>query len=96
MIDFRKRPLLLFRLRLPLGRPVIRVDIRGVVLAQGEYLDNLLAMLPDVYKALGRQGIYGDYFAYYACEIILKLNGKGGQPVYVQLTKQTTGRCTPK
>ncbi len=26
----------------------------------------------------------------------LKLNGKGGQPVYVKLAGQTTGRCAPR
>jgi len=27
---------------------------------------------------------------------VLKLNGKGGQPVYVKVAGQATGRCTPK
>jgi phospholipid/cholesterol/gamma-HCH transport system substrate-binding protein len=26
----------------------------------------------------------------------LKVNGKGGQPVYVKLAGQDSGRCTPK
>jgi phospholipid/cholesterol/gamma-HCH transport system substrate-binding protein len=30
------------------------------------------------------------------CEAVLKLNGKGGQPVYVRLVEQVTGRCAPK
>jgi len=45
---------------------------------------------------LGRQGIYGDYFSFYFCDIVLKLNGKGGQPVFVKVAGQDTGRCTPK
>jgi phospholipid/cholesterol/gamma-HCH transport system substrate-binding protein len=27
---------------------------------------------------------------------VLKLNGKGGQPVYIKLAGQPSGRCTPK
>ena len=52
--------------------------------------------LPDAYQALARQGIYGDFFSFYLCDIVLKLNGKGGQPVYVKVAGQSTGRCAPK
>jgi phospholipid/cholesterol/gamma-HCH transport system substrate-binding protein len=27
---------------------------------------------------------------------VLKVNGKGGQPIYVKLASQPTGRCTPR
>jgi phospholipid/cholesterol/gamma-HCH transport system substrate-binding protein len=27
---------------------------------------------------------------------VLKLNGKGGQPVFVKVAGQDTGRCAPK
>jgi phospholipid/cholesterol/gamma-HCH transport system substrate-binding protein len=27
---------------------------------------------------------------------VLKLNGKGGQPVYVKVAGQSTGRCAPR
>lgn len=67
-----------------------------MVVAVHDYLDNLLDSLPDVYKALGRQGIYGDFFSFYLCDLVLKLNGKGGQPVYVKLAGQDSGRCTPR
>jgi phospholipid/cholesterol/gamma-HCH transport system substrate-binding protein len=61
-----------------------------------EYLDNLLNTLPDKYQVLARQGLYGDYFSFYLCDAVLKLNGKGGQPVYVKVLGQSTGRCAPK
>ena len=61
-----------------------------------QVLDNLLNTLPDRYQTLGRQGMYGDFFSFYLCDIVLKLNGKGGQPTYVKVASQTTGRCTPK
>ena len=61
------------------------------MVADHDYFDNLLNTLPDAYQALARQGIYGDFFSFYLCDVVLKLNGKGGQPVYVKVAGQTTG-----
>ena len=66
------------------------------MVADHDYVDNLLNTLPDAYQALSRQGIYGDFFSFYLCDVVLKLNGKGGQPVYVKVAGQATGRCTPR
>ncbi len=68
----------------------------GIVVADHDYVDNLLATLPETYRVLGRQGMYGDFFSFYLCDLVLKLNGKGGQPVYVKLAGQDSGRCTPR
>ncbi len=68
----------------------------SIVLNEHDYFDNLLDTLPDAYQILGRQGLYGDWFAFYVCEVVLKVNGKGGQPVYIKAAGQSTGRCTPK
>lgn len=68
----------------------------GIVVADHQYFDDFLNTLPDAYRALARQGIYGDFFSFYLCEAALKLNGRGGQPVYVKLAGQTSGRCAPK
>ncbi|MGE0218735.1 MCE family protein [Mycolicibacterium sp.] len=84
------------------SRPALRQVIleadraAAIAVADHEYLDNLLNTLPDKYQALGRQGLYGDFFSFYLCEIVLKLNGKGGQPVYVKVAGQDSGRCTPR
>ena len=81
----------------PLTKVVAETDrTAAIVVADHEYLDNLLATLPEAYRALGRQGLYGDYFSFYLCDAVLKLNGKGGQPVYVKVAGQDTGRCAPK
>ncbi|UXA16544.1 MCE family protein [Mycobacterium sp. SMC-4] len=83
--------------RPPLTKVVAETDrTAGLVVADHEYVDELLATLPDAYRALGRQGLYGDFFSFYLCDIVLKLNGKGGQPVYVKMAGQSTGRCAPK
>jgi phospholipid/cholesterol/gamma-HCH transport system substrate-binding protein len=68
----------------------------GNVVADKDYVDTTLASLPAAYQVIGRQGLYGDFFAFYLCDLVLKLNGKGGQPVYVKLAGQDTGRCTPR
>ncbi len=88
---------LLGAVRPPLRKVVQETDrAAAIAVADHEYLDNLLNTLPDRYRALGRQGMYGDFFSFYLCEIVLKLNGKGGQPVYVKVAGQDSGRCTPR
>jgi phospholipid/cholesterol/gamma-HCH transport system substrate-binding protein len=88
---------LLSQARPPLKNTVHQVDrAAGIVVADHEYVEHLLDTLPDKYRTLNRQGLYGDYFSFYLCDLVLKLNGKGGQPVYVKLAGQATGRCTPK
>jgi phospholipid/cholesterol/gamma-HCH transport system substrate-binding protein len=88
---------LLTRARAPVQKVVHETDrSAGIVVADHDYFDNLLNTLPEAYQALARQGLYGDYFSFYLCDAVLKLNGKGGQPVYVKVAGQTTGRCAPK
>jgi phospholipid/cholesterol/gamma-HCH transport system substrate-binding protein len=88
---------LLSQSRPPLQKTVHEVDrAAGIAVADHDYLDHLLATLPDKYRVLARQGLYGDFFSFYICDLVLKVNGKGGQPVYVKVAGQSTGRCTPK
>ncbi|MGX9790023.1 virulence factor Mce family protein [Mycobacterium sp. MMS18-G62] len=88
---------LLTQARAPFHKVVEETDrVAGIAVADHEYLDNLLNTLPDRYRALVRQGMYGDYFSFYLCDVVLKLNGKGGQPVYVKVAGQSSGRCAPK
>lgn len=83
--------------RQPIADTVVQTDrVAGQVMADHDYVDDLVKTLPDAYQVLARNGLYGDYFGFYLCDAILKLNGKGGQPVYIQLVTQATGRCTPK
>ncbi len=88
---------LLAEARPPFAKTIHETDrAAGIVVADHDYFDNLINTLPDAYQALARQGIYGDFFSFYLCDIVLKLNGKGGQPVYVKVAGQSTGRCAPK
>jgi phospholipid/cholesterol/gamma-HCH transport system substrate-binding protein len=88
---------LLEQTRAPLDKVVKQTDrVSGLGVADHEYLEKILDTLPDKYRALGREGLYGDFFSFYLCDVILKVNGKGGQPVYVKVAGQPSGRCTPK
>jgi phospholipid/cholesterol/gamma-HCH transport system substrate-binding protein len=88
---------LLSQARPPLQKTLHETDrAAAAVLAEHDYFDNLLKTLPDAYRVLGRQALNGDFFSFYLCDIALKLNGKGGQPVFVKIAGQDSGRCTPK
>lgn len=68
----------------------------GQIDSDRDYVDNLLRNLPETYQILSRQGIYGDFFSFYLCDLVLKVNGPDGNPVYVKVAGQDTGRCEPK
>jgi phospholipid/cholesterol/gamma-HCH transport system substrate-binding protein len=88
---------LLTEARQPIKEFVNQTDrVSGQIMADHDYVDDLVKTLPDAYQVLARNGLYGDYFGFYLCDAVLKVNGKGGQPVYVKLAGQDTGRCTPK
>jgi phospholipid/cholesterol/gamma-HCH transport system substrate-binding protein len=88
---------LLTEARPPIQKTIQETDrAAAIVVADHEYFDNLLNTLPDAYQVLNRQGLYGDFFSFYLCDVVLKLNGKGGQPVYVKVAGQDTGRCAPR
>ena len=88
---------LLSEARAPLKNTLTETDrTAGVILSDYEYMDNLLATLPDAYRTLNRQGLTGDFFSFYLCDLVLKMNGKGGQPVYIKVAGQDSGRCTPR
>ena len=83
--------------RQPIKDVVTETDrFAGQIEADHQYVDELVRTLPDAYQVLARQGLYGDYFGFYLCDAILKLNGKGGQPVFVKVAGQDSGRCAPK
>ncbi|MCV7099874.1 MCE family protein [Mycobacterium palustre] len=88
---------LLSQSREPFKDVVAQLDRASTqVLSDREYVDNILKGLPGKYRILNRLGLSGDFFTFYLCDLVLKVNGKGGQPVYIKLAGQTTGRCTPK
>lgn len=88
---------LLARSRPAIKDTVSQTDrVSAIVADDQQWFDNYLATLPHSYKVLSRLGIMGDFFTFYLCDLVLKVNGKGGQPVYVKMAGQDTGRCAPK
>ncbi|MGU3651022.1 MCE family protein [Mycolicibacterium sp. A43C] len=88
---------LLTQVREPLKNAVVQSDrASGIVVADHDYVDDLIKTLPDAYRTLGRLGTSGNFVPEYLCAMFLKLNGKGGQPVYVKVAGQDTGRCAPR
>jgi phospholipid/cholesterol/gamma-HCH transport system substrate-binding protein len=88
---------LLTTARQPIKDTVVQTDrFAGQVESDHNYVDDLVKTLPDVYQVLSRNGLYGDYFGFYICDVIIKLNGRNGQPTFVKLVSQVTGRCLPK
>ena len=83
--------------RQPIKDVVQQTDrMSGQIMSDRDYVDKLLSDLPDIFQVLARQGLNGDYFGFYFCEVLLKLNGKGGNPVFIKLLSQPSGRCTPQ
>jgi phospholipid/cholesterol/gamma-HCH transport system substrate-binding protein len=88
---------LLSKIREPFKQTVAQSDrVSSIVVADHDYFDDFLNTLPQAYQVLARQGMYGDFFTFYLCDAVLKVNGKGGQPVYVKVAGQSTGRCAPQ
>lgn len=88
---------LLAQARPPITKVVHEADrAAGLIVADHDYVDNLLNTLPDAYQNLSREGLNGDFFSFYLCDLLLKVNGKGGQPVYIKVAGQATGRCSPR
>ncbi|SPM35991.1 ABC-type transporter Mla maintaining outer membrane lipid asymmetry, periplasmic component MlaD, partial [Mycobacterium rhizamassiliense] len=88
---------LLVQARQPIKDVVHQTDrMSAQIMSDRDYVDKLLKDLPDIYQVLARQGMNGDYFGFYFCEVLLKLNGKGGNPIFVKLIGQPSGRCTPQ
>jgi phospholipid/cholesterol/gamma-HCH transport system substrate-binding protein len=88
---------LLAAARPPVKTTVAQTDrVASTVLLDNGFFDNFINTLPDAYKVLERQALNGDYFSFYICDLVLKVNGRGGQPVYIKLAGQDSGRCTPR
>lgn len=88
---------LMSQAREPFKNTVAQTDrASSIVVADHEYVDGVLNSLPEAYKALANLGKRGDFLGEYLCSLSVKINGRGGQPIYVKLISQTTGRCSPK
>ena len=82
--------------REPIIQTVTQTDrFAGQVMADHDYVDELVRTLPDAYQVLAKRPVRR-LLRVLSVRRDLKVNGKGGQPVFVKLAEQVTGRCTPK
>ena len=73
--------------------------VQQPLIDQRDSLNDFLHRVPTALNMIGRAiGSYGDFVNFYACDIILKLNGlQGGGPIRtVRLFNQPSGRCSPQ
>ena len=84
-------------------RPDLQTDITELhrlmgLLATDDSLDELnwvLSTMPAAFRQVVRVGSYGSNFNFYLCGLKFKIDGPGGNPIYIPFTNQTTGRCAP-
>jgi phospholipid/cholesterol/gamma-HCH transport system substrate-binding protein len=71
--------------------------LAGPLVDQRDRIGDLVGKVPAAFNIIGRaSGIYGDFFNFYLCDLLLKVNGlqPGGPVRTVRLLAQPTGRCT--
>jgi phospholipid/cholesterol/gamma-HCH transport system substrate-binding protein len=56
-------------------------------------IDSVVSRLPDTYRRLVRTGVYGNFFQFYLCNVIIKFTGPDGKPLSITQVNQTAGRC---
>ena len=74
--------------RPPFAKTVHETDrAAGIVVADHDYFDNLLNTLPDAYQVLARQGLYGDFFSFYLCDLRSQAQ-RQGRPAGVRQSRR--------
>lgn len=81
-------------------RPSLREDIaqidRVATLINDDepYVENVINRLPSDFEKMGRLGVYGSFFQFYLCGVIVEItNPVTGKSMYLPQLEQTTGRC---
>lgn len=81
-------------------RPALREDVAqldrvATLINEDEpYVESVMNRLPSDFEKMGRLGVYGSFFQFYLCGVIVQLtNPVTGKGVYMPNYEQTTGRC---
>ena len=82
-------------------RPALREDVAQIdrvaqLINEDEpFVENVMNRLPSDFEKMGRLGVYGSFFQFYLCGVIVEItNPASGQPLYLPQYEQTTGRCS--
>lgn len=86
---------LLSDVRPSLQKDVAEIDrVAGLINEDEEYVENVINRLPSDFEKMGRLGVYGSFFQFYLCGVIVEItNPATGRPLYLPQYEQTTGRC---
>lgn len=81
-------------------RPALREDVAQIdrvatLINEDEpFVENVINRLPSDFEKMGRLGVYGSFFQFYLCGVIVQVtNPVTGRGVYLPQYEQTTGRC---
>lgn len=81
-------------------RPALREDVRQLdrvatlINDDEEFVENVMNRLPSDFEKMGRLGVYGSFFQFYLCGVIVRItNPATGQDLFMPQYEQTTGRC---
>ena len=81
-------------------RPALREDVAQIdrvaqLINEDEpFVENVINRLPSDFEKMGRLGVYGSFFQFYLCGVIVQItNPVTGQGLYMPQYEQTTGRC---
>lgn len=81
-------------------RPSLKEDIAQIdrvatlINEDEEFVESVINRLPSDFEKMGRLGIYGSFFQFYLCGVIVEItNPATGNPLYLPQYEQTTGRC---
>lgn len=85
-------------------RPAFKQDVQGLDKVAGlvnddqDYVDNVIQRLPDDFQKMQRLGVYGGFFNFYLCGVVLRFSDPTdeGKTLYNKQYEQTSGRCEAK
>jgi phospholipid/cholesterol/gamma-HCH transport system substrate-binding protein len=86
---------LLSDVRPPLKEDLAQLDRVATLINEDEpFVDNVIKRLPGDFEKMGRLGVYGSFFQFYLCGVIVRVTSPvTGQDVFLPQYEQTTGRC---
>ncbi|GAA1051684.1 MCE family protein [Dietzia natronolimnaea] len=87
---------LLADVRTPLKEDIAQLDRVATLMNEDEpFVENVINRLPSDFEKMSRLGVYGSFFQFYLCGVIVQLtNPATGRSVYLPQYEQTTGRCS--
>lgn len=87
---------LLSDVRPALKEDVAQVDRVATLVNDDEaYVESVIKRLPTDFEKMGRLGVYGSFFQFYLCGVIVRFtNPVTGNDMFMPQYEQTTGRCS--